>query len=133
MFYNVPGDTSLRNPIAKHGSYEGFISYTVNEIRNYTDRKIVVRSPISRRLWQLEIIENVNLKGITISENILREGMLSAAMNCMLIQKDAWAVVGFNSNALTESVCEGIPTFSMCLSQWLGNVPTKRSKLIEQS
>ena len=40
-----PGDTSLRNPIAKHGSYEGFISYTVNEIRNYTDRKIVV-SPV---------------------------------------------------------------------------------------
>ena len=37
-----PGDTSLRNLIAKHGSHEGFISYTVNEIRKYTDRKIVV-------------------------------------------------------------------------------------------
>ena len=107
-------------------SYEGFISYTVNEIRNYTDRKIVVRSRPSRRLWQLEIIEKCKLKGITISENISREGMLSGGNELYADFQDAWAVVGFNSNALTESVCEGIPTFSMCLSQWLGNNQTKR-------
>ena len=127
-----PGDTSLRNPIAKHGSYEGFISYTVNEIRNYTDRKIVVRPHPSRRLWQLEIIEKCKLKGITISENISREGMLSGGNELYADFKDAWAVVGFNSNALTESVCEGIPTFSMCPSSMAWECSNKTLKLIEQ-
>ena len=51
------------------------------------------------------------------------------------LQKDfdnAWCVVGFNSNALTESVMEGIPTFSMCASSMAWPVSNKTLKLIEQ-
>ena len=53
--------------------------------------------------------------------------MLSGGNELYADFKDAWAVVGFNSNALTESVCEGIPTFSMCPSpNGLGMSQTKR-------
>ena len=72
-----PGDTSLRNLITKHGSYEGFITHTVNEISQYTDRKIVIRPHPSRRIWQLDIIKKCNLNNIHISKNVSREGMLS--------------------------------------------------------
>jgi len=127
-----PGDTSLKNLISIHGSYENFITFTVNEIRKYTDRKIVVRPHPSRRLWQLEIIKKCNLKDVIISENKSREGMLSGGDQLYADFKNAWAVVGFNSNALTESVCEGIPTFSMCPSSMAWECSNKTLKLIEQ-
>ena len=127
-----PGDTSLRNLITKHGSYEGFITNTINEIRQYTDRKIVVRPHPSRRIWQLDIIKKCNLKNIYISENVSREGMLSGGNQLYDDFENAWAVVGFNSNALTESICEGIPTFSMCPSSMAWECSNKSLKLIEQ-
>ena len=127
-----PGDTSLRNLITKHGSYEGFITHTVNEIRQYTDRKIVIRPHPSRRIWQLDIIKKCNLNNIHISKNVSREGMLSGGNQLYDDFKNAWAVVGFNSNALTESVCEGIPTFSMCPSSMAWECSNKSLKLIEQ-
>jgi len=111
-----PGDTSLKNLINKHGSYENFITYTITEIRKYSSRQIVIRPHPSRRNWQLEIIKKCNLKGIKISDNVSREGMLSGGNQLYDDFKNAWAVVGFNSNALTESICEGVPTFSMCPS-----------------
>ena len=44
---------------------------------------------------------------------------------------NAWAVVGFNSNALTESICEGIPTFSMCASSMAWDCSNKDLKDLE--
>ena len=58
--------------------------------------------------------------------------MLSGGDELYADFKDAWAVVGFNSNALTESVCEGIPTFSMCPSSMAWECSNKTLKLIEQ-
>ena len=38
-----PGDSSLRNLLAKHKTYENFVTYTINQIKKYTDRPIRVR------------------------------------------------------------------------------------------
>lgn len=126
-----PGDTSLRKLIDKHGNYENFLSYTINEIRNNTDRPILIRPHPSRREDQLRIIESLNLKGIKISETISVPGSLSGGEGLYKDFSKAWAVVGFNSNALTESICEGIPTFSMCPSSMAWDCSNKDLKYLE--
>ena len=126
-----PGDTSLTKLINKHGSYENFVSYTINEIRKNTGRKIIVRLHPSRRERQLEIINKIKLKNIEISDTPAKPGALSGGEGLYTDFKKAWAVVGFNSNALTESVCEGIPTFSMCPSSMAWDVSNKSLEYLE--
>lgn len=126
-----PGDTSLTKLITKHGSYENFVSYTINEIRKNTDRKIVIRPHPSRKDAQIKIIESLNLKGIRISDTPSKEGSISGGDGLYKDFSNAYAIVGFNSNALTESVCEGIPTFSMCPSSMAWDVSNKSLQYLE--
>lgn len=126
-----PGDTSLTKLITKHGSYENFVSYTINEIRKNTDRKIIIRPHPSRKDAQIKIIESLNLKGIRISDTPSKEGSISGGDGLYKDFSNAYAVVGFNSNALTESVCEGIPTFSMCPSSMAWDVSNKSLQYLE--
>ena len=115
-----PGDSSLRNLIAKHGSYDAFINFTIAEIQKYTDRPIVIRMHPLRQDKQRNLInafhEYSDKKNITISTNTQGSGFLSGGAGLQADFDNAWCVVGFNSNALTESIMEGIPTFSMCPS-----------------
>lgn len=127
-----PGDTSLRKLIDKHETYEKFITYTINEIRKYTDRKIIIRPHPSRKQDQLKIIEKLNLTGIEISQTPSVSGSLSGGEGLYKDFSQAWAVVGFNSNALTESICEGIPTFSMCASSMAWECSNKDLKHLEK-
>lgn len=108
-----PGDSSLRNLLAKYETYEGFVTYTLNQIKKYTDRPIRVRMHPLRQDQQLEILKKFDVE---ISTNIHGAGLFEGGAGLYEDFKNAWAVVGFNSNALTESVCEGIPTVSLCPS-----------------
>jgi hypothetical protein len=111
-----PGDSSLKNLLAKYGTYDNFLSSVISDIRKNTNRPIRIRMHPLRRDRQQAIIEKLNLQDVTISDNTQGAGLLEGGDG---LQKDfdsAWCVVGFNSNALTESVCEGIPTFSLCPS-----------------
>lgn len=108
-----PGDSSLKNLIEKYGSYEQFVQYTLQEIKENTDRPIRVRMHPLRQDRQLEILKNFDIE---ISTNTQGAGLLEGGDGLYEDFRNAYAVVGFNSNALTESVCEGIPTFSMCPS-----------------
>jgi hypothetical protein len=115
-----PGDSSLRKLIEQHGSYDTFINYTISEIQKYTDRPIVMRMHPLRQDKQRNLInafqEYSDKKNITISTNTHGAGFLEGGSGLYEDFRNAWCVVGFNSNALTESICEGIPTFSMCSS-----------------
>jgi len=111
-----PGDSSLKNLIKKYHSYEMFIKTVVTEIRKHTDRKILVRPHPLRLEKQVRIIKKLKLRGIEISEQPGMRRGLHGGEHLYNDLKNAWAVVGFNSNALTETVCEGIPTFSLCPS-----------------
>jgi hypothetical protein len=111
-----PGDSSLKNLLAKHGTYENFISNTIKEIRKNTKRPIRIRMHPLRQDRQKAILDKLNLKDVYISENIQGAKLLEGGDGLQRDFDNAWAVVGFNSNALTESICEGIPTFSLCPS-----------------
>jgi hypothetical protein len=124
-----PGDSSLKNLLEKYKTYEGFVSHTLNEIKKYTDRPIVVRMHPLRQDKQLEVLRKFN---VNISENTQGAKLLEGGAGLYKDFQNAWCVVGFNSNALTESICEGIPTFSMCPSSMAWDCSNKTLKLIEQ-
>jgi|TARA_R110000851_G_scaffold18069_3_gene57059 hypothetical protein len=111
-----PGDSSLKNLLARYGTYEVFLASVIEEIRKHTNRPIRIRMHPLRQDKQLTIIENLNLSGIELSPNTQGAELLEGGDGLYEDFKNAWAVVGFNSNALTESVCEGVPTFSLCPS-----------------
>ena len=127
-----PGDSSLKNLLEKHGSYENFLGFTLNEIKKYTDRPIRVRMHPLRQDRQLQVLKNFN---VDISTNTLGSsqsaGLLEGGDGLYEDFRNAYAVVGFNSNALTESICEGIPTFSMCASSMAWDCSNKDLKDIE--
>lgn len=124
-----PGDSSLVNLIKKHNSYANFVKYTLQSIRENTDRPIRVRMHPLRQDRQLEILKNFDVE---ISTNTQGAGLLEGGDGLYEDFRNAYAVVGFNSNALTESVCEGIPTFSMCPSSMAWECSNKTLKLLEQ-
>jgi len=123
-----PGDSSLKNLLEIHGTYEEFISHTLNKIKKYTDRPIRVRMHPLRQERQLEILEQFDVK---ISSNTQGAGLLEGGDGLYKDFRNAYVVVGFNSNALTESICEGIPTFSMCPSSMAWDCSNKDLKDIE--
>jgi hypothetical protein len=127
-----PGDSSLKNLLEKHGSYENFLTFTLNEIKKYTNRPIRVRMHPLRQDRQLEALKNFD---VDISINTLGSrqghGVTEGGDGLYKDFKDAYAVVGFNSNALTESICEGIPTFSMCSSSMAWDCSNKDLSQIE--
>lgn len=124
-----PGDSSLKNLIEQHTSYEGFVKYTLDEIKKYTRKPIRVRMHPLRQEQQLEILKNFD---VDISDNTHGSELLEGGDGLYADFADAHAVVGFNSNALTESICEGIPTFSMCPSSMAWQCSNKTLKLLEQ-
>ena len=114
-----PGDSSLKNLLLKYETYENFLQTTIANIRKNTDRKIRIRLHPARHQLQLDIINKLDLPNIEISPNTHGVKIYGGGEGGDGLYEDfrnAWVVVGFNSNALTESVCEGIPTFSLCPS-----------------
>jgi len=123
-----PGDSSLVNLMKKYGSYEAFVSDTIRSIQKFTDRPIRVRMHPLRQDRQLEIIKKFD---IDISNNIGGAGLLYGGSELQKDFDNAYCVVGFNSNALTESVMEGIPTFSLCESSMAWECSNKDLSTIE--
>ena len=78
--------------------------------------------------YMIEILKNFN---VTISENMSGSSMMNGGLGFQKDLDNAYAVVGFNSNALTESAMEGIPTFSMCPSSMALDVSNKSLEYIE--
>jgi hypothetical protein len=126
-----PGDTSLKNLISRFGDYKSFISYTIKNIRKNTNRPIRVRMHPLRSDIQKKILEEMNVDNIEISNNTDGASLLEGGNGLQKDFDNAYAVVGFNSNALTESACEGIPTFSMCPSSMAWDVSNKSLEYLE--
>ena len=126
-----PGDSSLKNLLKKYGTYEIFLQSVLRDIRKYTSKPIKIRLHPLRQDVQLDILNKVNLDGVTISENNKDSKLLEGGNGLQRDFDDAFAVIGFNSNALTESICEGIPTFSMCSSSMAWDCSNKDLSQIE--
>ena len=67
-----------------------WLTHTLNQLRNHTDRPLVVRERDPNR------------------QRRTRDPATSFAA---ALEQDVWAVVTFNSNAATEAVIQGIPAF----------------------
>ena len=107
-----PGDSSLYRMYEKYGTYDAYVDETIKEIKQYTNKPIMIRMHPLRQDKQKNLVkfwenygEEDNVFFSTNSGKDVKDGLY-------IDFKDAWCVVGFNSNALTVSVCEGIPTFS---------------------
>lgn len=135
-----PGDSSLQRVlIKKKSSYQQWIWRTIRDIRRYTDRTIRIRIHPFRREASLALLVNIDkaFDNIEISDNhhggqVFGGG--SGGDGFLEDMNDAHCVVGLNSNALTESVMQGVPTFSLCPSSmawpvsnhYLRNIETPR-------
>lgn len=72
-------------------SVDEWVRNTITELKQYTDRNIIVR-PHPRF--------PVHLRDVAISRNTFKQDLLNA-----------WAVVNWNSNPGIESIIEGVPSF----------------------
>ncbi len=118
LILQKPYDSSLTRLMSKHGSYTAFISDTLSNIQQHTDRKIRIRLHPLRQKEQLDAIRDsaVDFDQIEISDNLSGATGLEGGAGLYRDFAGAAAVIGFNSNALTESACEGVPTYSLCSS-----------------
>jgi hypothetical protein len=111
-----PGDTSLSPVDRIYGSYENYIFATITNIRKHSSRPIRIRLHPQSHNKQLPLLKKVlEMPGVSISNNSIQIQHKSIEGGDSLEQDlaGAWAVVGFNSNSLTESACLGIPTWSL--------------------
>jgi len=127
-----PGDSSLKNLLEKYGNYETFLTSVISDIRKYSNRKIRIRLHPLRQDRQLEIIKKADISNVEISSNKQGSFNLSGGTGLYEDLSRARVVVGFNSNALTESICEGIPTFSLCPSSMAWDCSNTDLSTIEQ-
>jgi hypothetical protein len=128
-----PGDTSNRDMLREYSTYQNFLQETLNNIRSFTDRPIILRMHPLRMDAQKEILKHVDLSQTCFSENLNErsDNRLDGGAGLYEDFKNAWAVVGWNSNALTESICEGIPTFSLHPSSMAWECSNKNLKNLE--
>ena len=129
-----PRDSSLRNMVWRHGKYHNFIYNTIRDIRRYTRRKIVIRMHPLKQDQQLEAIDMCKgFSNIEVSSS--KSGTLEHGGNggqgLVNDLKGAKVCVGFNSNALTDAVIEGVPTISLDPSSMAYPVSNKYIRNIE--
>ena len=130
-----PRDSSMRNMIWRHGKYHNFIYNTIRDLRRYTKRKIVIRMHPLKQPQQLEAIELCidHFSNIEISKSdagILEHGG-NGGQGLVNDLAGARVCVGFNSNALTDAVIEGVPTYSLDPSSMAYPVSNKYIRDIE--
>ena len=118
------GDSSLNKLYEKYNSFYDWLEELIIDIRNYSDRPIIIR-PHPRGLNYGKNLANKlanKFKKISVSENVIdvpdKEVRLIGSMefNVDGITRDfqkAYYVVTYNSLSGVESVCDGIPTFSL--------------------
>ena len=106
------GDSSLTDLYDQGKTFAQWTQETVNEIRKYSDRDIIIR-PHPRGLSRgIKVANSIKGKNVYVSENISHggnqggEGLLADLQN-------AHCVVTYNSLSAIEAVCEGVPVFAL--------------------
>jgi hypothetical protein len=97
----LPGDASLRGTdISK------WAAHTAQELRNYTDRPIIVRTPQLDREFDKESILHIkSIKGVSVQQGT-RENLFRTLDN-------AYATVTYSSGFAIDSVIRGTPTIAV--------------------
>ena len=104
----IPPSTPFQEFLGIHGpSSSSWLRNTLEEIKKYTDRKILVSTKFGSG-WEDEVTKD--MKKIP-SENPYREAI-----------ENAWALVTYNSNCMTDAVIKGVPIISLSPERKIGSV-----------
>lgn len=108
------GDSSLIEMYENYESFYNWVEEIVLKIRQYSDRKIIVR-PHPRNLTHgIGMCEKLNKHSklnIEISTNLTDGGTQGGEGLDRDLHK-AYCVITYNSLSAVEAICEGIPTFA---------------------
>ena len=113
-------DSVVESMMDRYGSMREWLNLTIEEIRKYTDRPILIRPTIKTN--KLSYLEAAKQPGVSISEtytdNPSTDGTkftrnIEGGPGLLTELADAWAVVGYNTSTLFESITDGIPTVSL--------------------
>ena len=107
-----------------YGTYYNWIEYAINEIRKHTDRPIILRPHKLRAKVPLSPFLSEDNK-VYLSTSFDNRSRYEGGKSLEEDFKDAWAVVGYNSNSLVESTLEGIPTFPLSEESVVWDVSNK--------
>ena len=113
-------DSVTQTMMDRYGSMREWLNYTIDEIRKVTDRPILIRPTIKTALWSF--LEAALRPDVFISETYKDNPSTDGTKFTRNIEggpglinelRDSWAVVGYNTSTLFESITDGIPTVSM--------------------
>ena len=113
-------DSVTQTMMDRYGSMREWLNYTIDEIRKVTDRPILIRPTIKTALWSY--LEAALRPDVFISETYKDNPSTDGTKFTRNIEggpglinelRDSWAVVGYNTSTLFESITDGIPTVSM--------------------
>jgi len=97
----LPGDASLRGI-----NITEWAASTVEELRNYTDRQIIVRTPqLDREFDKENILRITRVDGVALQQGT-RDNLFQTLDN-------AYATVTYSSGFGIDSVIRGVPTIAM--------------------
>lgn len=112
-----PGDSSNVPLAQKWGSYEKMVHWAIKNLRRASDRPISIRLHPLRQGQQMDIIRPVidSIRNVQISRHseASHDTWVSGGSSLYRDLDRAWAVVGGNSNGLTEAACYGVPTWCL--------------------
>jgi hypothetical protein len=126
LILQKPGDSTLNSMYEKYESYENWIYKTINKIRKYSDRPILIRPHIHHKKINFKKFESEKDK-IFISSVYKNRSILEGGKSLETDFANAWAVVGYNSNSMVESTLAGIPTFPLDEDSVVWNVSNKNN------
>lgn len=111
-----PVDTSLNSLIRCYGKYELWLESIIKKVRQFTNEPIVIRKHPG--FINTNRYNNINYlidkyNNISFSKNITNGNITNGGNELYKDFSGARLVIGYNSNSLVESVCEGIPTVTL--------------------
>jgi|TARA_B110000908_G_scaffold101934_1_gene120140 hypothetical protein len=112
----LEGDSALIEMYdAGYKTFDDYILDQIKQIRNYTDRPIVVRPhPLgATTLYKEEKLINDIYKNVSISKNYNSTTTLSGGAGLQEDFNNAYCVVTYSSNSCVEAIEKGIPIFTL--------------------
>ena len=118
-----PIDTSLNSLVSRYPSYAHWIEGLVNKVREYTDEPILIRKHpgFTDRFTNLEYLSD-KYKNVNFSNNYSGGNITNGGSKLYEDLAAARLAIGYNSNSLVESVCDGVPTISLSPESFAWNV-----------
>jgi len=106
-------DTTLNSLYDNWNTYEEWFDDLINNIRKYSDRKIIVRPHLTTGPWVAQNIARRNDPSIELSKTFKNRRQHEGGKGLESEIRSSKVVLGYNTNALVEAVCLGKPVIAL--------------------